>query len=146
MESFSLIGNAAAVPIIVGITQLLKKNFSFRYKSDMVSLIVSLLVCPLWWFWHTPELEIAAAVSGGVVVVGKFVMGQTLVAIATYMAASKSYDMFFGNKKRTKQHVGEKQELYDKIAELEHRLGGEDRNAVDDSPEKVDRLRQILER
>jgi hypothetical protein len=53
--------------------------------------------------------------------------------------------MFFGNKKRIKIHVDEKQELYDKIEELEHRLEGEDTNGVDDNPENVDRLRQILE-
>ena len=145
MESFSLIGNAAAVPIIISITQLLKKNLSFRFKSDVVSFVVALVVCPLWWFWHTPELAIIAALDGGVVEVGKFVMGQLLIAGATYMSASKSYDMFFGNKKRIKIHVDEKQELYDKIEELEHRLGGEDTNGVDDNPENVDRLRQILE-
>ncbi len=145
MDEIALLGNAAAVPIIMAATQLLKKNFSFRYKADVVSFVVALVVCPGWWFYYTPEAEILAAVGGGVVGTGKFIIQQAMISVATWMTASKTYDLTTGNKKRADKHTSEKQELSDKITELEYSLEGDNRNVVDENPESVDRLRQILE-
>ncbi len=146
MEEFALLGNAAAVPIIIGITQLLKKNFSFRYKSDVMSFVVSLIICPLWWFYNTPEAQIVDMFDDGVVVTLKFIIELFLISVATYMTASKSYGMFSGNKKRTEKHTNEKEELHGRIAELEQRMetGGEPADGSNEEIEIRDKLLKIL--
>jgi hypothetical protein len=141
MEDFALLGNAAAVPIIIGITQLLKKNFSFKYKADVVSAAVAFIVCPLWWFYNTPEIEILDALDDGIVATVKFVIQLLLISGATWLSAAKSYDLFAGNKKRD----AVKQELQNKITELESKPEGGADDDVENNPEIVDRLRQILE-
>ncbi len=146
MEEFALLGNAAAVPIIIGTTQLLKKNFSFKYKSDVVSFVVSLIICPLWWFYNTPEAQVVDMFDDGVVATLKFIMELFLISVATYMTASKSYDMFSGNKKRVEKHTNEKEELHGRIAELEERMetGGEPADEPNDEIEIRDKLLEIL--
>lgn len=144
MDEVAWLGNAAAVPLIMAATQLLKKNFSFKYKADVVSFGVALIVCPGWWFYYTPEADILAALGGGIVEVGKFTIQQAMIAVATWMTASKTYDLTTGNKKRLDKHTSEKQELHSKISELETSLTGEN-NDVERDPEIVDKLRQILE-
>jgi hypothetical protein len=156
LEELALLGNAAAVPVVIGITQLLKKNFYFKHKSDVVSFVVSLLVCPGWWFYSTDPEQITAAVDDGVIEVGKFVMQMGLISVATWFSATKSYDMFSGNKKRAGSHESEKQEikkqhasktevLFKRIEELENdlRSGGPD-EPKDDS-DVGDKLLEILE-
>jgi hypothetical protein len=144
LEEFALLGNAAAVPIIIGTTQLLKKNFSFKYKSDVVSFVVSLIICPLWWFYNTPEAQVVDMFDDGVVATLKFIMELFLISVATYMTASKSYDMFSGNKKRDVKHTTEKDELQEKINELEMNLenGG---NPTDESNEEIEIRDKLLE-
>ena len=146
MEEFALLGNAAAVPIIIGTTQLLKKNFSFKYKSDVVSFVVSLIICPLWWFYNTPEAQVVDMFDDGVVATLKFIMELFLISVATYMTASKSYDMFSGNKKRDVKHTNEKEELHGRIAELEERMetGGEPADESNEEIEIRDKLLEIL--
>jgi hypothetical protein len=144
LEEFALLGNAAAVPIIIGTTQLLKKNFSFKYKSDVVSFVVSLIICPLWWFYNTPEAQVIDMFDDGVVATVKFIIELFLISVATYMTASKSYDMFSGNKKRDVKHTTEKDELQEKINELEMNLenGG---NPTDESNEEIEIRDKLLE-
>ena len=146
MEEFALLGNAAAVPIVIGTTQLLKKNFSFRYKADVVSFVVSLIICPLWWFYNTPEAQIIDMLDDGPVATVKFGIQLILISVATYMTASKSYDMFSGNKKRHDRHSNEKEELHGRIAELEQRAetGGEPADESNDEIEIRDKLLEIL--
>lgn len=146
MEEFALLGNAAAVPIIIGTTQLLKKNFSFKYKSDVVSFVVSLIICPLWWLYNTPEAQVVGMFNGGVVATLKFIIELFLISVATCMTASKSYDMFSGNKKRTDKHTIEKDELHGRIAELEQRVetGGKPTNESDEEIEIRNKLLKIL--
>lgn len=149
MDDLSLLGNAAAVPIIIAITQLLKKNFSFRYKADVLSFGVALIICPLWWFYNTPEAKIIDALDDGTVKTIKFFMTQFIVAVATYMSASKSYDLFSGNKKRAeheKRILSEKEELQTKVQKLETNLGtgGKPVNGTQDSNEIGDKLLEIL--
>ena len=146
MEEFALLGNAAAVPIIIGATQLLKKNFSFKYKADVVSFVVSLIICPLWWFYNTPEAQIIDMLDDGIVATIKFGMQLVLISIATYMTASKSYDMFSGNKKRKDKHDVEKETLQEKIYVLENSLktGGKSEDEPEDANEIRDKLLKIL--
>jgi len=146
LEELALLGNAAAVPIIIGTTQLLKKNFSFRYKSDVVSFVVSLIICPLWWFYNTPEAQIIDTLDDGVVSTFKFGMELFLISVATYMTASKSYDMLSGNKRRTEKHTNEKEELHGRIAELEQQMetGGEPADESNETLEIRNKLLEIL--
>jgi hypothetical protein len=60
------------------------------------------------------------------------------------MTASKSYDMFSGNKKRDVKHTTEKDELQEKINELEMNLenGG---NPTDESNEEIEIRDKLLE-
>ena len=150
MEEFALLGNIAAVPVIIGITQLLKKNLSFKYKSDVVSLVVSLIICPLWWFYNTPESQIIDALDNGIVSTLKFAIELFLISVATYMTASKSYDMFSGNKKRAEKHTNEKDKLHGRIAELEKHMehvetGGKSTDESNDENEISNKLLDILE-
>lgn len=146
MEELSLLGNAAAVPFIIGATQLLKKNFSFKYKADVVSLVVAFIICPGWWFYTTPEVEIRAAFDGGAVEVVKSLIDMVLVSAATWLSATKSYDLFRGNKKREEEKkaiVNEKEQLKAKLAELEIHNGEEESN--DEEAEITNKLLEILE-
>ncbi len=115
MEEFALLGNAAAVPVIIGITQLLKKNFSFKYKADVVSALVSIIVCPLWWFYNTPEEVILDALDDGIVSTIKFGMQLLFISGATWLSATKSYDLFSGNKKREASVAADKKQLEERI-------------------------------
>lgn len=147
MEDFALLGNAAAVPIIMGATQLLKKNLSFKYKADVVSFVVALIICPLWWFYNTPEAEIHDALDDGIVPTIKFIMQLVLISIATWLSATKSYDLFAGNKKRETQHDAEKEELHEKIAALQSTLdnGGKLDEEPTEETDVSDKLLDILE-
>jgi hypothetical protein len=149
LEELNLLGNAAAVPIIIGATQLLKKNLSFKYKADVVSFVMALIICPLWWFYNTPEAVIIDTFSGGIVPTVKFIIQQFLIAAATYMSASKSYDLFSGNKKREDRRRSdrdEKEELQTKVQQLEVHLetGGKPEDEPEDDNEISDKLLEIL--
>lgn len=149
MEELGLIGNAAAVPVIIAVTQLLKKNFSFKYKSDVVSLVVSLILCPAWWLYSTPEVEIIATFSASNLDIFKSSVDIFLLSIATWLSAAKSYDLFLGNRKRehAKQvMVEEKEGLQAQVDHLEE--PGQQENAPNEPKEDVeitDKLLEILE-
>ena len=148
MEELSLLGNAAAVPFIIATTQLLKKNFSFRYKADVLSLIVAFIICPGWWFYTTPETEIWTAFSGGFVKTTKFLIDMLLISVATWLSATKSYDLFRGNKKREterKELLDHKEELLAKIKSLEAEHGDENNEENNKDVEITDKLLEILE-
>ncbi len=152
MGDLTLLGNAAAVPIIIGITQLLKKNFSFRYKADVVSALVALLVCPLWWFYNTDAVVIQDALDDGTVATMKFIIHQCVVAGATWLSATKSYDLFLGSKKRTEKHAVEKEHILSnnnalstRIQELENGLDGGGNDELVDKGEIDGKLLEILE-
>lgn len=148
MEDLSLLGNAAAVPIIVAITQFLKKNFNFRRKADAISLLVSFVVCVGWEFYYTPADKLVILWSGGFIETGKHVIHLTLVSIGTWMSASKSYDLLLGDKKRHREideHIEEKEKLKKKVESLES--VHEKTPAIDDENLEIDsKVRDILER
>ena len=143
MEEFGILGNAAAVPIIIGATQLLKKNFSFKYKADVVSFFMALIICPLWWFYKTPVVEIHDMFDDGLVTSAKFGIQLILISVATWLSATKSYDLFSGTKKRRQRREGEREELQEKINVLEMSLesGGK---SEDDEIEISNKLLEIL--
>ena len=179
MDELTLLGNAAAVPVVIAITQLLKKNLSFKYKSDFVSFAVAIVVCFGWKFFNM--LEPSTLVLGDTLVddlfgkgweaVTKEVMNQLIVSFATWLSASKSYDLFYGVKKREAKHLGEKKVLEKKyvkekvalekeivthseekstlqkqVVDLEKKLNGDhDGGEMEEDPQLDATLRSILE-
>ncbi len=151
LTGLGLVGNAAAIPIVIAITQFLKKNFSFRYKSSVVSMIVTLLVCLALFFYNTPLPELEILFGQHWVLVTRRIMDQFIIAFFTYLSASKSYDLFHGNKKRSKVvsaqlelHMTEKAQLKKEITKLKNGHGDSDENTEEDLVVS-DKLRAILE-
>lgn len=145
MEDLSLLGNAAAVPVIIAITQFLKKNFDFNRKADAIAFLVSLAVCFGWEFYYTPTEELIALWSGGYIDTLKHIIYQVLVSIATWMSASKSYDLVLGEKKRRQEmdtHLEEKEALRNEVKQLKNGNGETKDNEVVEIDQKV---RDILE-
>ena len=123
MEDLSLLGNAAAVPVIIAATQFIKKNFYFKRRADAIAFLVSLVVCFGWEFYYTPTEELISLWSGGFIETLKHIIYQILVSIATWMSASKSYDLVLGDKKRKQElkgHIEEKKALEDKVNQLKN--------------------------
>lgn len=146
MEELSLLGNAAAVPIVIAITQFLKKNFSFKRKSDIVSFVVAIVVCFGWKFYQTPAGEIEIMLNAGWVAIVKGTINQLVVSFATWLSASKSYDLFYGTKKRDQKHDTEKVVLREQIKELEKVANGGKNEVAKEDPQVAAKLRSILEK
>ena len=78
----------------------------------------------------------------------KFRFGVDLIvtSFATWLAASKIYDLGHGQKKQAKRMAVEKKELRDEIVKLKNGNGqGEPDEEVVDNSEIADKLRAILE-
>jgi len=145
VDELSLLGNAAAIPIIIAITQFLKKNFSFKYKSDAVAFFVAILVCFGWRFAYGSVAELEAIFSQHWILVTKAVGKELIVSVATWMSASKSYDLFHGNKKRTLKQEAEKEVLKEEIVTLKKNGNGAVDEKIVEIPGVSARLREILE-
>ena len=156
MEDFSLLGNAAAIPVIVMVTQYVKNNFSFaaKRKSDFISALVALVICFGWDFFYLPTEELVIVWSGGFIPVVKHLVDLMIVSGATWVSANKSYDLFLGNKKRTErldQHTLEKEQLSKEIEVQKEEViklrngNGHKTEKVPESDEISDELRAILE-
>jgi hypothetical protein len=143
LEDLSLLGNAAAVPIIIFLTQVLKKNFSFPYKSDFLALVLALVVCTGWEIYNiTPET--LQELSTGFLAGFRFVVDTLITSFATWLAASKVYDLGHGNKKKAIKVAEEKRVLEEEIKKWKNENGASD-TKVSEKPEVSDKLREILE-
>ena len=152
MEGLEALGNAGAVPIIIFLTQLIKKKIgSFKYGSDALALFLSFALCTGWEFYYmTPETyETWSALNG--LELFKWSIDQLITGFATWLAASKVYDLAHGNKKRDgvvsvqlERHLTEKVELQEEIVKLKNGHGDIDEQA-EENPEISDKLRNILE-
>ena len=147
MEGLEALGNAAAVPVIIFLTQLVKKRIGdFKYGSDALALFLSFILCTGWFFYEMTPAEYAvwAAYSG--LDLFKWGIDQTLVGFATWLAASKIYDLSHGTKKKAQKVEAEKQELKNEIVKLKNGDGhGEDDEETVENSEIADKLRDILE-
>lgn len=142
----SLLGNAAAVPIIIAITQVLKKNFQFNRKADVISLCVSFLVCSGWEFYHAADADIMLMWAAPLIAKIRHTIDLIVVSFATWLSASKSYDLFIGDKKWNKAmeeiHT-EKEELKKQVEVLTNGHGATE--PVAENTDLDQRLRDILE-
>ncbi len=143
MEDLTVLGNAAAVPIIIFLTQLLKKNFKFNRGSDFMALLLAIVVCSAWELYNiTPEA--LQEISVGFIAKFRFGIDLIITSFATWLAASKVYDLGHGTKKKAKRVAEEKQELRNEIVKLKNGNGDADEEIVENA-EVVDKLRNILE-
>lgn len=142
MEDFTAWGNAAAVPLVVAITQILKRIFNFKRKADVISLLVSLAVCFGWEFYHTPEAELFILWTSSLVSTVKHLIDLLIVSFATWMSASKTYDLFLGEKRRAQElntHLEEKEALKQEVETLKNGTQSSEAVSVDQ------KVREILE-
>jgi len=144
LGDLTALGNATAVPVIIFLTQLLKKNIKFRNGSDLMALLLSLVVCSGWEIYNlTPEA--LQELSAGFVVKFRFVVDLIIVSFATWLAASKIYDLGHGSKKRSKKVETEKETLRTEIEHLKKNGNGDSNEKTVETPEISDKLRAILE-
>lgn len=144
----SVLGNAAAVPIVIAVTQFLKKSFNFKRSADVISLLVSLGVCWGWEFYHTPEGELLVVWGATLVSKLKHTIELMIVSFATWLSASKSYDLFVGERKRNvalNQHIQEKETLLKEVETLRNGHGTPEPEPTEEPVDLDDRLRDILE-
>ncbi len=145
MEDLTVLGNAAAVPIIIFLTQLLKKNFRFKRGSDFMALLLAVVVCSGWELYNiTPET--LQELSAGFIVKFRFGVDLVVTSFATWFAASKVYDLGHGQKKKHLRVEAEKKELKDEIVKLKNgNSQGEADEETVETTEDSDKLRSILE-
>ena len=143
MEDLTLLGNAAAVPIIIFLTQFLKKKFRFKRGSDFMALLLTLIVCGGWEVYNiTPE--VLQELSVGFIVKFRFGVDLVITSFATWLAASKIYDLGHGEQKKAKRTAADKHELKKEIEKLKNGNGDTDEQIVEDF-EVAAKLRTILE-
>lgn len=145
LAGLSALGNATAVPIIIFLTQMIKKRIGdFKYSADVLSLIISFVLCTGWTFYYmTPETYASWATLNGLELF-KWGIDQLIVGFATWLAASKIYDLSHGNKKRRRKVAQVKVELEEKIVILQKGNGESHEETVEEN-DLTSRLREVLE-
>ncbi len=152
MEGLEALGNMGVVPIVIFLTQVIKKRIGdFKYGTDVLALILSLVLCVGWEFYYmSPEAHAAWTELSGL---GFFKWSVSLLgkSLGTWFSASKLYDFSHGNKKRDKRvsaqlevQMSEKVQLQEEIVKLKNG-NGEKGEQTEESPEVSAKLRAILE-
>ena len=146
MEGLDALGNAGVVPIIILLTQLIKRKIGdFRYGSDVLALLLSFILCIGWEFYYmAPEAYVLWSSLNGLELFKWVISDVIVVGFATWLAASKIYDLGHGNKKRAKRAVEEKEILEKEIVVLQNGNGDNNGNTVEET-DLSSRLREILE-
>lgn len=142
MEGLEILGNAGVVPIVIFLTQLIKKKVGkFKYGSDVLALGLSLVLCLGWEFYYMSieAFQTWQAMTG--LETFRWGIDQLITGFATWLAASKIYDLGHGNKKKEQEKV----KLQAEIVKLKNGHGDQNEQTEED-PVVADRLRKILER
>lgn len=150
MDEIILLGNAAAVPMIIAITQWLKNNFAtqFKRRADVISLIVSFVVCIGWWLYHTPEVEIINSLTGDWITIMKSIITMITISVATWLSSKGSYDLFLGEKKRTRKlntHLIENKKLRKELEAVRNEYETRKKVPTSEVIDLAEKLRSILE-
>jgi len=148
LEDLTVLGNAALIPIIIALTQFLKRNFNFNRKSEVLSLFVSLGTTVCWELYYTSEQELLLLWGNGIIPTIKHVMHLVVVSGATWLSASKSYDFFLGEKRRKaeiQEHIEEKESLKLQVTELKNGNGSGHETDPHSDSELDEKVRNILE-
>lgn len=101
MEGLEALGNMGVVPIVIALTQIIKRRIGdFKYGSDVLALLLSFGLCVGWEFYYmTPETYYTWAALSGLELF-KWGVGMVGKGLGTWFSASKLYDFSHGNKKR----------------------------------------------
>lgn len=152
MDDLSVLGNAAAVPVVMTITQIVKRNFRAERAPEMLALGASMLLC-FGWDLYTADIEVLRAVfRSDYLEIFRWGIKNAIVGFATFLSASKLYDFTYREKK-TQQKFEEinkqKEKLQLEVVKL--REGNEptteepDNGNVEEDPELSEKLKDILE-
>lgn len=151
MEGLEALGNMGVVPIVIFLTQMIKRRVGdFKYGSDVLALLLSFGLCVGWEFYYmTAEaFGVWSALNG--LELFKWGVGMVGKGLGTWFSASKIYDFSHGNKKRDKAvstqleiHMTEKVELQEQIVKLKNGHGDTDEQ-TEENPVVSDKLREIL--
>lgn len=135
MEDFSILGNAALVPVVIAVTQVAKKVVP-KWNPDFVAIGVSMLLCLGFSIYNLTDTVVFSTTLSAF----RFVVDASVSGFGTAFAAAKSYDLLYGDKK-----LALKQEGFEtKIQELEAQVS-EVPNEQDMEQNKINnKLRQIL--
>jgi hypothetical protein len=151
LESLGALGNAAAVPVIIFLTQIIKKTIGdFKYGSDLLAIGLSFILCTGWAFYDMTTSQYSAFVSLNGLGLFKWIIDQGVISFATWLAASKIYDLSHGNKKKEKEvstkiekQVAEKEKLQEELVKLKTVQGDKDEQPMEKTVVS-DKLRAIL--
>lgn len=155
MEDLSVLGNAAAVPIVITITQMLKRNLKVKYGSDIMALIVSLFLCFGWELHVMDEAAFYVLAESSALIKFRWGITQMIVGFATWLSASKLYDLGYGEKKLKKKieeekeqivkvHVEEAEKLKEEVVKLKKSGNGGEDEPIEEDPEVSSKLLEIL--
>lgn len=153
MEDLSVLGNAAAVPIVITITQFVKRNVSMKRAPEVIALCVSLVLCFGWELYKTSPEALNAVLAGGALSIFRWVIDNIIVGFATWLSASKLYDFSYGEKK-TQQKFEEINRQKDALQQELHRISNSlaapseqeaPQNVEPENKEVSDKLEDILE-
>ena len=152
LEGLEILGNAGAVPVVIFLTQLVKKRMpDFKYGTDVLALVLSMLLCFGWEFYYMAPTEFVSWKAMTGLATFKWGIDQLIAGFATWLAASKIYDLGVGDKKKKKEvaqiierEMMEKVELKKEIVKLKNGHGDKDEQSKED-PVVADKLRDILE-
>ncbi len=147
MEGLEALGNAGVVPIIIFLTQMIKTKIGdFKYGTDVLALGMSMVLCVGWTFYYMDPMDFDIWIATGSLAKFKWVINQLIVGFATWLAASKIYDLGHGNKKRQLRVDQVKVELEEKIIVLQNGNGnGEKHEEAVEETDLSSRLREVLE-
>ena len=142
------LGNVGVVPIVIFLTQLIKKKIgNLKYRSDVLALFLSFGLCVGWEFYYmTPEVYTQWSAMNGLEFFKWAISDILFVGFGTWLAASKVYDLAHGNKKRQLNVDKVKVELEEKIIILQNGNGnGEKHEETVEETDLSSRLREVLE-
>jgi len=157
-QTLEVLGNAGAVPVVIFLTQLVKSKIGdFKYGSDLLALVLSFILCFGWTFYNMTSDGYFLWQQMNALETFRWGIDQLIVGFATWLAASKIYDLGHGNKKRTQSMTA----LEDEIVKLKnghsdpeeeaddeafpHDTAGEPDGQDKDDSTVSDKLRDILE-
>jgi hypothetical protein len=150
MDDLSVLGNAAAVPIVITITQIIKRNVNWKRAPELISLGVALVLCLCWSLYEITQEEMNALILSGPLGFFKWTVTNMIVGFATWLSASKLYDLGYGEKKTQRKFEEiskQKDVLHEEIRRLSDFASGEEggNESVEEDSNLSNKLEDILE-
>lgn len=147
MEDLSILGNAAAVPIVITITQFVKRNIPLKRAPEVIALGVSLILCFCWELYKTTPEGMNAIFSGGPLSIFRWLVDNIIIGFATWLSSSKLYDLSYGDKK-TQQKFDTINRQKDALQTEIHKMAGENTSSPEEkeSPHVDEETNEVSEK